>query len=349
MTFQVDIEESAIAFGCEAGETVLDAAERAGYSLPYSCRKGICSTCEAGLRRGKVTSGAKQMAGPAHDVLLCQAKPQTDIVIHPKRIDRHDPTARKKITASVYRVSRPADDVFTLMLRFPAGIRARFRAGQYLRVTMPDGDTRNFSMASAPRESDGVHLHIRRIPGGQFSEGVLTGLAKGDKLGIEIPYGEFYLRTGSDKPIVCLATGTGFAPIKSIIEDLIARGNTRRVRLYWGGRRQQDLYLQKLTDKWAARLPWFAFTPVLSEPDADWNGDAGLVHQAVLRDIPDLSGWQVYACGNPLMIRNAERDFRDLGGLPDGQFFADPFVSSGNPDLVASETISKMNAGQEIR
>lgn len=349
MTFQIAIEESAIAFGCEAGETVLDAAERAGYSLPYSCRKGICSTCNAELRDGKVVSGTKQIAAPTREVLLCQAKPQTDIVIRPKRIDRHDPTARKKITASVYRVGRPADDVFTLMLRFPAGIRARFKAGQYLRVMMPDGDTRNFSMANAPRESDGVHLHIRRIPGGQFSEGVLAWLAKGDKLRIEIPYGEFYLRTGSDKPIVCLATGTGFAPIKSIIEDLIARGNTRQVRLYWGGRRRQDIYLQQLTDKWATRVPWLKFTPVLSEPDAEWTGATGLVHQAVLRDIPDLGGWQAYACGNPLMIRNAERDFQALGGLPDGQFFADPFVSSGNPEIRANQTIPEMSAGQEIR
>ncbi|WP_159010164.1 2Fe-2S iron-sulfur cluster-binding protein [Bradyrhizobium sp. S69] len=341
MIFQVAIDDSVIAFGCEAGETVLDAAERAGYSLPYSCRKGICSTCEAGLRHGQVAVGAQQMAAPTNGVLLCQARPQTDIVIRPKRIDRHDPTARKRITASVYRVTRPAEDVFTLMLRFPAGIRARFKAGQYLRVSMPDGDTRNFSMANAPRESDGVHLHIRRIPGGQFSEGVLARLTKGDKLRIEIPYGEFYLRTGSDKPIVCLATGTGFAPIKSIIEDLIARGNTRRVRLYWGGRRRQDLYLLDLTDKWAARVPWLTFRPVLSELDADWNGAAGLVHQAVLRDIPDLSGWQVYACGNPAMIRNAERDFQALGGLPDGQFFADPFVPSGNPQAAANATSSK--------
>ena len=349
MTFRIAIEESAIAFGCEAGETVLDAAERAGYSLPYSCRKGICSTCEAELRDGEVVLGTKQIAAPAREVLLCQAKPLTDIVVRPKRIDRHDPTARKKITASVYRISRPADDVFTLMLRFPAGIRARFKAGQYLRVMMPDGDTRNFSMANAPRESDGVHLHIRRIPGGQFSEGVLMRLAKGDKLRIEIPYGEFYLRTGSDKPIVCLATGTGFAPIKSIIEDLIARGNTRQVRLYWGGRRRQDIYLQHLTDKWAARVPWLKFTPVLSEPDAEWTGATGLVHEAVLHDIPDLRGWQVYACGNPLMIRNAERDFQALGGLPDGQFLADPFVSSGNPEIGANQAIPEMSARQEIR
>jgi NAD(P)H-flavin reductase/ferredoxin len=345
MSFQIAVEGSEIAFGCEAGETVLDAAERAGYSLPYSCRRGICSTCEAELRRGNIVAGAKQMTGPANEVLLCQAKPRTDILIRPKRIDRHDPAARKNIIANVFRITRAADDVFTLMLRFPAGIRARFKAGQYLRVRMPDGDTRNFSMANAPRESDGVQLHIRRIPGGQFSEAVLASLQKGDKLDVEIPFGEFYLRTESEKPIVCLATGTGFAPIKSIIEDLIVRGNSRRVRLYWGGRRRQDLYLASLPDKWSARAPWLTFTPVLSEPDAGWRGATGLVHEAVLRDIPDLSGWQVYACGNPAMTRSAERDFQSLGGLPDGQFFADPFVPSGNPRAAGNEAASGMRAG----
>jgi NAD(P)H-flavin reductase len=345
MSFQIAVEDSAIAFACEAGETVLDAAERAGYSLPYSCRKGICSTCEAELRGGSIVTGAKQTTGPASEVLLCQAKPRTNVVIHPKRINRHDPTARKKITAKVYRVTRPADDVFALMLRFPAGIRARFKAGQYLRVQMPDGDTRNFSMANAPRESDGVQLHIRHIPGGQFSEAVLAALQKGDKLNVEIPFGEFYLRTGTERPVICLATGTGFAPIKSIVEDLIARGSSRPVHLYWGGRRRQDLYMASLADKWAARARWLTFTPVLSEPDAGWRGATGLVHEVVLRDIPDMSGWQVYACGNPVMIRSAERDFQRLAGLPDGQFFADPFVPSGNPQPTESETTNRMRAG----
>jgi len=345
MSFQIAVEDSDIAFGCEAGETVLDAAERAGYSLPYSCRKGICSTCEAELRQGRVDLRSKQIQGPASEVLLCQAEPRSDISILPKRIGRHDPAARKAIMANVFRITRAADDVFTLMLRFPAGIRARFKAGQYLRIKMPDGDARNFSMANAPRESDGVQLHIRRIPGGQFSEGVLARLQKGDRLNVEIPFGEFYLRTGTDRPIVCLATGTGFAPIKSIIEDLFVRGNVRPVRLYWGGRRRRDLYLANLADKWAARAPWLTFTPVLSEPDADWRGATGLVHEAVLRDIPDLSGWQVYACGNPLMIRSAERDFHGRGGLPDGQLFADPFVASGSPDTAEDQRTTRMRAG----
>src|SRR6195256_3350305 len=168
MTFTVSVDESDIAFACEAGETVLDAAERAGYSLPYSCRKGVCSTCEGELRRGTVSVGSKQFDGPAGGVLLCQAGPQSDVLMHAKRIERHDPDARKRVTASVYRISRPADDVVILQLRFPASIRAKFRAGQYLRVTMPDGDTRNFSMANPPHESDGAQLHIRHVPGGRF-------------------------------------------------------------------------------------------------------------------------------------------------------------------------------------
>jgi NAD(P)H-flavin reductase/ferredoxin len=330
MTFTVSVDKGDVIFPCEGNETVLDAVERAGYSIPYSCRKGVCSTCEGRLCGGIVAVGSKEFTGPNAAVLLCQAKPKSDILIHPTRIERVDLEARKTVTASVYRISRPAEEVVVLQLRFPASVRAKFRAGQYLRINMPDGDTRNFSMANPPHESDGAQLHIRHVPGGRFSEKVLAGIQKGDKLEVELPYGDFYLRSESQKPVVCLATGTGFAPLKSILEDMIKRGNKREVHLYWGGRRRQDLYMADLPEKWTARAGWFKFVPVLSEPDPAWKGATGLVHQAVLRDLSDLSGWQIYACGNPVMIRNARRDFEKLAGLPGNQFFADPFVPSGN-------------------
>jgi len=334
MTFTVSVEASDIEFPCEPGETVLDAAERAGYALPYSCRKGVCATCEGELRRGEVAVGSRHIAGPSGDVLFCQARPLSDVLVHPRRIRRSDPDARKTVAAKVYRISRPVEDVAILQLRFPAGVRAKFLAGQYLRIKMPDGDTRNFSMANPPHESDGVQLHVRHVPGGVFSEGVLAKLRPGDTLDVELPYGDFHLRPDSDRPVVCLATGTGFAPLKSMVEDLIKRGNERLVHLYWGGRGQRDLYLADLPQKWAARAGWFKFIPVLSEPDPDWNGATGLVHHAVLRDLADLSGWEVYACGNPLMIRQARRDFQTTAGLSDGDFFADPFVPSGNDPAV---------------
>jgi NAD(P)H-flavin reductase/ferredoxin len=330
MTFKVAVEASDIEFPCEPGETVLDAAERAGYSLPYSCRKGVCSTCEGDLLRGDVALGFRNRVGPSSNLLFCQARPRSDIVIHPKRIQRRDPDARKTVTAKVYRIDRPVDDVAILQLRFPAGIRVKFLAGQYLRVKMAAGDTRNFSMANPPHESDGVQLHVRHVPGGRFSEAVLAALRKGDTLDVELPFGDFYLRPDSEKPMVCLATGTGFAPLKSIVEDLIKRGNKRPLHLYWGSRRRRDLYLVDLPQKWAARMAWFRFIPVLSEPEADWNGAVGLVHHAALRDFADLSGRQVYACGNPRMIRQARRDFVSTAGLNESDFFADPFVPSGN-------------------
>lgn len=328
MTFIASIEGSDISFPAEDGETLLDAAERAGYTLPYSCRKGVCSTCAGTLRVGAVRQKSLAIEGPAEGILLCQARAASNVVLKPKRIDRHDPSARKKIAAKVFRLDRPSPDVAMMQLRFPAGVRAKFKAGQYLRVSLPDGSTRNFSMANPPHESDGVHLHIRHVPGGAFSEGMLAGLQRGDLLEIELPFGDFHLRefTGD---LVFVATGTGFAPIKSMVEDLIKRGNRRDVALYWGGRRIQDLYCAELPQKWATRAPWFKFVSVLSEPDSGWEGRRGLVHRAVLDDFGSLADRQVYACGNPVMVRNARAEFTGAGHLPEERFFADPFVPSG--------------------
>ena len=329
MMYKVAIGHSDIAFPADPGETVLDAAERAGYSLPYSCRKGVCSTCEAGLRAGTVEVGSRSIAGPASAVLLCRARPKSDIIVHPRRIERRDVSGTKVIDAWVFRLNWPTEEVATLLLRFPVSIRAKFKAGQYLRVKSPDGTARNFSLANAPQESDGAQLHIRHIEGGHFSEAVLERLKLGDRLRIEIPFGDFFLREDTDRPIICIATGAGFAPVKSMVEYLIRRESTRAVRFYWSGRQAQDLYMRELPEKWARKLPWFEFVPVLTAADASWSGRKGLVHRAVLQDVPDLSNFQVYASGNPLMIRKARADFTREAGLPEDQFFAEPFVLTG--------------------
>jgi CDP-4-dehydro-6-deoxyglucose reductase/3-phenylpropionate/trans-cinnamate dioxygenase ferredoxin reductase subunit len=193
---------------------------------------------------------------------------------------------------------------------------------------MEDGDRRNFSMANAARDNDGAELHIRRVPGGRFSVATLSKLTVGDSLEVELPYGDFYLRA-ADRPVILLASGTGFAPIKSIIETAIQVRNMRPMHLYWGARTREDIYLSELPARWAARLPWFSFTPVLSEPSSSWTGRTGLVHDALREDQPDLSGADVYACGNPLMVSAAQTHFTRGYGLPDAQFFADAFVESG--------------------
>jgi len=329
MTFIVRVADSEVTFPCEPREFVLDAAERAGYSMPSSCRKGACNTCEAGLLEGEVEQrGRGRRTARDGAALMCRSQPRTNLTIRPKRFERIDIFRRKTITARVFRLARPAADVTILTLRFPIGLRAPFKAGQYLQVVMEDGDRRNFSMANAARDNDGAELHIRHVPGGKFSMGILSALSVGDPLQVELPYGDFYLRA-SDRPAVLLASGAGFAPIKSIVETAIHAGNRRPMHLYWGARKREDLYLAELPARWAQRLAWFSFSPVLSEPSSSWTGRTGLVHDAVREDHRDLSGADVYACGNPLMVNAAQRDFVGSHGLPEAQFFADAFVESG--------------------
>jgi NAD(P)H-flavin reductase/ferredoxin len=328
--YRISIENSDIEFPCGDEETVLDAAERAGYAIPYSCRKGVCSTCTGRLVQGVAQRGPVREEGPKDGVLLCRAIPESDLVVAPARIEKRELFPRKRIHASVIKLQRPTADVALVNLRFPAGTRVKFRAGQYLRIMLDGDDSRNFSMANAPHENDGAHLHIRHVPGGRFSETILASLKTGDKLDIEIPFGEFFLREDDSKPIVLLATGTGFAPIKAMIEDMIKRSIARPAHLYWGARRQADLYMPELLEKWRAKAPWLKSQAVLSEPEGEWNGRCGLVHVAVLEDLRDLSEWQVYACGNPAMIAAAKADLTQNVGLPASEFHADPFVPSGN-------------------
>jgi CDP-4-dehydro-6-deoxyglucose reductase/3-phenylpropionate/trans-cinnamate dioxygenase ferredoxin reductase subunit len=329
MTFNVTITEHGVSFPCEPRESVLDAAERAGYTMPSSCRKGVCNTCEAGLVEGEVDQrGRGRLTAKDGAALMCRSRPRSDVSIRPKRFERTDIFRRKTITTKVYRLVKAAPDVTILTLRFPIGLRAPFKAGQYLQIVMDDEDRRNFSLANATRDNDGAELHVRHVPDGKFSTRVLPKMSVGDPVRIEVPFGNFYLRD-SNRSVILVASGTGFAPIKSIVESAIQRGGQRPMHLYWGARTREDIYLEELPAKWSKRLPWFSFTPVLSDPSSSWTGRTGLVHNAVREDHCDLSAADVYACGNPSMVDAAQRDFTESHRLPDAQFFADAFVQSG--------------------
>lgn len=327
--FRISVAETDIAFACAPEESVLEAAERAGFTLPYSCRKGLCSTCFGDLVEGDaVIRGKGAVTGPRADATFCQTRPRSDLVIRPAWIQQGGPPPRRTLTARLFRMSQLAPDVWHLHLRFPNGIRAAFAAGQYLRILLDDGDSRNFSMANPPRENDGVELHVRQVPGGRFSEDMLGQLAPGSQLVVELAYGTFGLDPEREEPAILLASGTGFAPFSAIIRDQIARGGQRPLHLYWGARTERDLYLDALLRRWTATYAWLSYTPVLSAPDAPWAGRHGLVHAAVLADHPDLRAHDVYACGNPLMISAAQVDFA-AAGLPDARFHSDAFVPSG--------------------
>ena len=333
MAFTVSVQDTAFAFPCEANETVLDAAQRAGFEVPYSCRKGVCGTCKGRLVAGEVRAYAGEALGGAEraagNVLYCQTRPRSDLVIAPRSISKADPFARKTLTARVFRVVRPSDDVALVHLRFPAGVRVRFKAGQHLNLILDNGERRDFSMANPPAESDGVQLHVRHVPGGAVTGHIFNELKRGDRLRLEIPFGDFGLRD-SKKPILFVAGSTGFAPIASMIEDALRRGSDRDMTLYWGARRLPGLY-SNLPEKWQRQSPRFRYVPVLSDETAP-GFRHGLVHRAVIEDHPSLARFQAYVCGVPAMTSAARRDFI-AAGLPEDEFFMDAFVTKA--DLAA--------------
>jgi CDP-4-dehydro-6-deoxyglucose reductase len=339
MTFKVTVQPAGVAFDVARDEPILAAAIRAGIGLPYGCRDGACGSCKSRLLDGRVIHGAHQVRTLPPDeeaagwVLPCCATPQTDCVIEARTVAGAGEHPVLKMPARVATLSRPAPDVVVMKLQLPATVALRYRAGQYVEFILRDGARRSYSMANAP-ETLGtppmIELHLRHMPGGLFTDHVFGTMKEKDILRLEGPMGTFFLREDSDAPMVLLASGTGLAPIKAIVEHLRGRGNQRAAVLYWGCRRRADLYLHDWAMEAAAALPWLRYVPVLSEPTADdaWTGRTGLVHEAVMADLPDLSGHQVYACGAPAMVDAAQRDLVARCGLPAEQFFADSFTSA---------------------
>jgi CDP-4-dehydro-6-deoxyglucose reductase len=345
MTFQVTIQPSQHQFTVTAEQTVLDAALAAGILLPYSCRSGACSTCKA-----KVVSGSIQPVPSAEVVLspeereagytlLCQARATSDLVVESREIRLASDIQVRKLPSRVTSMMRPADDVAVLQLQLPATETFKFYAGQYVELILKDGKRRSYSMANPPHAAAALELHIRHLPGGLFTDHVFgvgaTQMKEREILRIEGPLGSFFLREDSDLPIVMLASGTGFAPIKSIIEHMVHQGIKRPVTLYWGGRRPVDLYMSALAQSWAATIPNFTYVPVVSDALAEdgWTGRTGFVHKAVMEDFPNLANHQVYACGAPIVVDSARREFVAHCKLPDDAFFADSFTSEA--DLAA--------------
>lgn len=334
MSYEIRIDGTDVKFDAEAGQTVLDAAAKHGIEMPYSCRKGACGNCKGRVLAGELvvgTGGGGHEAGinAPDEHLFCRAQPASDLLIAPRSWHRIDPDARKTYSATVFRNQLVASDVSILHLRFPTGVRARFAAGQYLQVILPDGQRRSFSMANAPHENDGVLLHIRHMPGGGFTSSVVPNLAKGDVLQIELPHGDFYLREESDRPLLFIAGGTGFAPVKSIIDDIIKRGIERPMTLFWGARVPAGLYAPEVVKKWLRQRPSLRYEPVISAPiDAmAWSGRRGRVDQAVLETFDSVQDFDVYACGAPAMVQAVRTALEDQRGLPPTQFFSDSFVA----------------------
>ena len=332
MTHKITVRPGGQTCLAEADTTILRAALAANINLPYGCRNGTCGNCKGRVVEGRVDHGLLPGAGALSDAereqgyaLFCCARPLSDLVVEARRMDADPVHPVKNLPARVERMQRLAPDVMALFLKLPANERLDFAAGQYIEIITGDGKRRAYSLANPPHDNALLQLHVRLSPGGGFSERVFTQMKERDMLRVEGPLGRFQLDQASSKPIILLAGGTGFAPIKSIMEHLLHLGSGRRIDLYWGARDRAGLYLPDLPLRWAAEQR-LRYVPVLSDPlpgDA-WDGRCGLVHQAVLADCADLSAHQVYAAGSPAMVVAAQQDFV-ARGLPADAFFADAF------------------------
>lgn len=338
----VTLQPSGLQFQVDEGEAILAAALRQGFVLPYGCKNGACGSCKGKVLSGTVEYGSYQARALSDEekaqgkALFCQAKPLSDLVLEARTVGAAKDIQVKKLPCRVQRLERVADDVMVLQLKLPANERLQFLAGQYIEFLLKDGGRRSFSIANPPHDPELIELHVRHVPGGQFTDHVFGKMKERDILRCEGPLGTFFLREDSDKPIVFVASGTGFAPIKSVLEHMFHKNIARPATLYWGGRRPKDLYMNALAEKWAAEHPGFRYVPVVSDalPEDGWTGRTGFVHRAVMADFPDLSGYQVYACGVPVMVDSARRDFTALCRLPEDEFYADSFTTQA--DLAAA-------------
>jgi CDP-4-dehydro-6-deoxyglucose reductase, E3 len=342
VSYQVTLKASGKQFTVNHDETLLDAALRQGINLPYGCKNGACGSCKGKIVEGQVSHGqhsegalskAEETAG---SILFCCAQPQSDLLIEAREVQGAGDIAIRKIPCRVNVIERPSGDVAILKLQLPAAERFQFLAGQYLEFLLKDGQRRAYSIANAPDQEGPLELHLRHLPGGLFTDfvfGVSTpALKEKDILRFEGPLGSFFLREDSKKPIIFVAAGTGFAPIKSIIEQMRAKKIQRPIHLYWGGRRPDDLYLDDLCKAWEKEMADFKYIPVISDALAedDWQGRTGFVHQAAMADHPNMKDFQVYACGAPIMVSAARDDFSSKCHLPEEEFFADSFTSAAD-------------------
>ncbi|MBI4807625.1 MAG: CDP-6-deoxy-delta-3,4-glucoseen reductase [Nitrosomonadales bacterium] len=328
MSFKTTIQPSNHSFSIDKDETILEAALEHGLTLPYSCRDGACGVCKGKVLSGSVDYGKAQAFALSEEektagmALFCCAKPLSDLVIESHEVTTAEEIVVKTLPCRVEKMVKLADDVMALYLKLPANERLQFLSGQYIDILQKEGKPRSFSLANAPHADELLELHVRNIAGGTFTHHVFNGMKERDILRIKGPLGKFYLHEDSPNPVIFVASGTGFAPVKAIIEHALHIGFKSEMHFYWGVRKQSDLYMLDKVKEWEAQ--GIKFTAVVS--DEPWPGRAGFVHQAVLDDFKDMSGYVVYACGAPVVVEAAHREFTTQRGLANDAFYSDVFT-----------------------
>jgi CDP-4-dehydro-6-deoxyglucose reductase, E3 len=336
--YTITLQASGKHFDAQPDESVLDAARRAGLALPYSCLAGVCGSCKATLVSGDChyphnpPSALNAAEVARHQVLLCQAVPRSDLVVAAREVASVASMPRRMLALKLIERQLLAPDVMRLRLTPPRAEPLAYLAGQYLDVLLPGGKRRAFSIANAPHLGPDIELHVRHVAGGDFTHRVFNDLAPGAVLRVEAPLGTFVPREDSERPMILVAGGTGFAPIKAIVEHFLHLGSRRAMHVYWGARTPRELYLRALPEHWAAVTPTLTFVPIVSDPQPATDTRRGLVHEAVLKDHHELASFDIYMSGPPALIDAGRRSFVQAG-LAEERLYYDSFDYA--PDVLA--------------
>ncbi len=346
MCVRVSLANSAVSFSVAPGQAVLDAALRAGLKLPHSCTGGNCGACRARLKSGTVSYPQQRPLGLSAAeaaeglILLCQARALEDLSIETFPVSTPDAATVKRLPCRIDHMQRWSHDVLGVFLRLPVAEPFRFAPGQYLDVMLSGGRRRSFSIASPPHDARPLELHVRRVTGGEWTEPLFVDPVCNTLLAIEGPFGNFIYRGDTRAPMLLVGGGTGLAPLKSIVRHVIDNALCRDLTLYWGVRGERDLYAHAELEALADRAANLCYCPVLSEPGPDWRGRRGWVHEAVLRELGSLAGYDIYASGPPEMIGAIRREFPRCGADAE-RLFCDTFDYA--PDTLERQRTTAAN------
>lgn len=331
MSFTITNAQTGSSFEAKSDESILDAALKANLVFPYGCRSGVCGACKCKILQGEIEYGTHEDFALSDEEkenglgLICCAKATTDVVIDCKEISAEKQVKIKMLPCRVGQMQTLSDDVMQMFLQLPKTQSFDFINGQYIDIILKDGQRRSFSIANSAAQAkfEGLELHVRLIPDGQFTPRIFSSMRERDLLRFEGPFGTYILQSDASSPIIMIATGTGFAPIKALVQQCLSENPEQSIHLFWGGRLAKDLYMHELANQWQQDYPNFTYTPVLSRDD-NWQGAKGHVQDAVLAKYTDLSGFDVYASGSPAMI-DSVRDQLGQHGMQSDRFYFDSF------------------------